>query len=351
VRFPLAAILATCAVSLFASAGAAGYPWPVKPFNKQHPVRANFGDPRTVFDLPLFQNGIDGPGEFFFHNGIDISAPDGTPVYPVMSGTAKLIDALAVSVDTGQGRTFQYVHIVPVVRDGEPVVAKQTLLGYIAHGYGHVHLSEFRGFRIWNPVAKGGIAPYRDTIKPTVASISLRPWRTLQEFDPLGICGTVSIVAEAFDTPQLKIRGTFAGFPVAPALLTWSLRKVGGDVVRPSTTVADFRGTLPTAPDFWSVYARGTYQNAPRFGSRQFSLMPGRFLYQLTPTGLDTRTLPNGVYQASVRAADIRGNARTLNQRFTVVNQAGTETGCPAAPAPPPPPAPSPPAPMPPPAP
>ena len=25
------------------------YGWPVKPFNRQHPVRGSFGDPRSVF--------------------------------------------------------------------------------------------------------------------------------------------------------------------------------------------------------------------------------------------------------------------------------------------------------------
>jgi hypothetical protein len=68
--------------------------------------------------------------------------------------------------------------------------------------------------------------------------------------------------------------------------------------------------------------------------------MPGRFLFQLTPQGLDTRKLANGVYQVNVRAADVRGNARTLSQRFTVVNQPRTATGCPGQTAPPPPPPP-----------
>src|SRR6516165_11310819 len=33
------------------------YPWPVAPVHRQHPVRANFGDPRTV---------LTGPGEGAF---------------------------------------------------------------------------------------------------------------------------------------------------------------------------------------------------------------------------------------------------------------------------------------------
>jgi murein DD-endopeptidase MepM/ murein hydrolase activator NlpD len=325
--------LCVLAAALAGAGAANAYPWPVKPFKKQHPIRANFGDPRTVFELTLFQNGIEGPGSFLFHNGIDIAAPDGTPVYPVMSGTVKLFDAESLSVDTGKGRIFQYFHIVPEVADDQHVVAGRTVLGRIGKGYGHVHLGEIRGDRIWNPVAKGGIAPYRDTIKPTIASVEFRPWNTMEELDPLGVCGEISIVSEAFDTPQLKIAGNFANFPLSPALVTWTLRRVGsGEIVSPPTNAADFRGTLPLVPDFWNVYARGTYQNAPRFANRQFALMPGRYIYQLTPQGLDTRTLPNGVYQVTVRAADIKGNATTVNRRFTVANQAGTLTGCPAPP-------------------
>jgi Peptidase family M23 len=323
-------------LSLMPVGSAAAYPWPIRPFERQHPVRANFGDPRTRFQISLFQNGLEGPGEFQFHNGIDIAAPDGTPVYPVISGKVKLIEAgEAVSVQTdGQG-TYQYYHIVPVVLDGERVVAKQTVLGYIRRTYGHVHLTEIRSLHPRNPLAKGGIAPYRDTLKPRVTSIFMRAGASIPPLDPLGICGTVSIVAEAYDTPQMKVAGSFAGFPVSPALLTWTMRKVGGGVLQPATPAFDVRTTLPPNPEFWNVYGRGTYQNAPRFANRQFDLMPGRFLYNLN-SALDTRTVPNGVYQVSVRADDIRGNHSSLNQRFTIVNQAGTETGCP-----PPPPAPN----------
>ena len=333
VRLRLLILTAALTSALAAPAAAAGafqsYPWPLRPFHKEHPVRANFGDPRTVFAAPLFEGGIEGPGAFSFHNGIDIAAPDGTAVYPVMSGTAKLINNdEAVSVSTGRGRIFDYEHIVPAIHDGQDVVAMKTVIGHIAKSYGHVHLTEIRGGHVWNPLAPGGIAPYRDTLKPRVASIQFRPPPSpFTELDPLGICGVVSIVADAFDTPQQRVPGAFAGFPVTPSFVTWSLRKFGGAVYRNATAVADFRTTLPPVDSFWDVYARGTYQNAPRFANRQFNLMPGRFIFQLAPS-LDTRTLPNGVYIVSARAADIRGNAATLSQRFTVANNPHTETGC-----------------------
>ncbi len=332
-RLRLVFCLVPIVLAVCGSASAAPYPWPVRPFDRQHPVRANFGDPRTIFENPLFSDGIEGPGSFLFHNGIDISARDGTAVYPVVSGVAKLLDSATVGVTTGDHRSFQYFHLVPLVTDGEQVVARRTMLGYVMKSAGHVHLTEIRGDRVTNPLAKGGIAPYRDTVAPHVSSIVFRTPPSLHAVDPLAICGRTSIVTDASDTPQLKVPGSFAGFPVSPALVTWFVRRVTGPIVMGATAV-DFRGTLPLADDFWNVYARGTYQNAPRFGPRQFALMPGRFLYNLTPEELDTRSLPNGIYQVTVRAVDIRGNAGSLSQRFTVTNVPGSETGCPPAPPP-----------------
>src|SRR5881394_3082422 len=66
---------------------AAAYGWPLKPFDRQHPVRAFLNDPR-----------IGRRGSHAFHFGIDIAAPDGTPVYSVTGGTLYLgHGSLAVS--------------------------------------------------------------------------------------------------------------------------------------------------------------------------------------------------------------------------------------------------------------
>ena len=314
---------------LSASASASAYPWPIKPFHQQHPIRANFGDPRTRFWNTMLTDGLQGPGLFQFHNGIDIAAVEGTPVYPVISGTARLIDAAAVAVRS-LGHKFQYFHIIPAVHDGQHVVAGRTVLGRVIRGVNHVHLTEIRGRRVWNPLATGGIVPYRDRTIPEVDAIMARPGSSLLPLDPAEVCGTVSLVAAAQDTPPLPVPGTFAGYPVAPALVTWSLAKLGGPRYVTDVPAADFRTTLPAGRAFWDVYARGSYQNVPRFNTQQY-FMPGRFLYNLAET-MDTRSFPNGIYEVRVHVADMRGNNSEGVQQFTIANRAGTETGCRQAP-------------------
>lgn len=317
---PLLFAVVLFVLALVTNASASAYPWPIKPFYQQHPIRANFGDPRTRFWNPMLTDGLQGPGEFLFHNGIDISAPEGTPVYPVISGTASLIDPAAVLVRS-PGHKFQYFHIHPAVHNGQHVIAQRTVLGTVIHAANHVHLSELRGRRIWNPLARGGIAPYVDHTTPQVDSIFVRPERSLVPLNATTLCGTVSLVAAAHDEPPLPVPGTFAGFPVSPAYVTWTLTMVGGAVYVPTVAAADFRTTLPLPRDFWNVYARGTFQNAPRLSNRQFSI-PGNFLYNLSPT-FDTHSYPNGLYDVSVHVSDMRGNSSDSAQQFRIDNVPG----------------------------
>jgi hypothetical protein len=329
VRRRLLLLLACSALALSASATASAYPWPLKPFNKQHPIRANFGDPRTRFLNTMLTDGLQGPGTFLFHNGVDIAAPQGTPVYPVISGKVRYIDDAAVSVKTKGHGVFQYFHIAVTVPNGAHVVAGRTVLGYVMHAYDHVHLSEIRGGRVWNPLARGGIAPYSDHTVPQVRAINVRPAGSLLPFDSSIACGTVSLVAAADDAAPMAVPGVFSGFPLSPALITWSLAKVGGNTYVNNAPAADFRTTLLTPKHFWGVYARGSYQNAPRFSNRQY-FMPGRFLYNLAAF-VDTRSYPNGLYEITVDVSDMRGNNSEAALQFKIENHA--DTGCPQAPS------------------
>jgi len=317
----LLVLAALLALALFATASASAYPWPIKPFHQQHPIRANFGDPRTRFWNTMLTDGLQGPGLFQFHNGVDIAAPEGTPVYPILSGTVKLIDGSAVLVRS-PGHKFQYFHIKPTVHNGQHVVAQRTVLGHVIHAANHVHLTEIRGRRVWNPLARGGLAPYVDRTSPQVDAIFERPVSSLVPIESSTVCGKVSLVVAAHDTPPLPVPGTFAGYPVSPAYVTWSLTMLEGLTYIPTIPAVDFRTTLPLVRNFWNVYARGSYQNAPRFSNQQFQ-MPGRFIYNLTQT-FDTRSYPNGIYEVRVHVSDMRGNWSDGVQQLRIENNPGT---------------------------
>jgi hypothetical protein len=303
---------------LIQAAGASAYSWPFKPFERQHPIRGFFGDPRTVYENGILAGGFDGPGTFSFHQGIDISAPDGTPIYPSEDGVAHYVGAATLNVVTDHDVVFQYFHIVAVVGEGQQVIARKTILGYVQPPFGHVHISEIDGTKSVNPLQPGHLQPYKDYTKPVIRDIVLRN-QTGEVQTPLGLCGRIEMDVDAFDTPPVAVPGKFQGLPVAPALVRWTVTRLGGTAVVPWRIAADFRTTVPSNAQFWNVYAKGTYQNAPRFGREQYTSMPGRFLFQLAGS-YDTTAIPNGVYVITVYVGDGHGHKAVDTQRFSVLN-------------------------------
>ncbi len=300
-----------------------GYHWPVKPFTSEHPVRGNFGDPRTVFNVPPTTEGaLSGGGSFQFHFGVDIAAPDGTQVYPVASGTVSTRTADWVGVACSDGRSFQYWHISPAVRVGDRVTAFKTVLGRILRGAMHVHLTEIRGGRPVNPLQPGHLTPYTDREAPRIQSISVgKPLGTVELASFLR--GSVDFVVEANDTPNLPVAGIWRDMPVAPARIGWRIQNMNGKAVVRNRVAFDFRTVIPVSSAFWSYYARGTYQNMSVFGKHYSYMQPGRYLYRLSRSPLDTRTMKDGVYDLVVTATDIRGNSTHDSLRFTVHNRPG----------------------------
>jgi hypothetical protein len=311
-------LLIVVVLLLAAAGGASAYPWPFKPFDQQHPVRGFFGDPRSVYLNGVLSGGFDGPSFLSFHQGVDISAPDGTPIYPVVSGTAHYLGAATLNIDAGNDRIFQYFHIVPIVGEGQTVIARRTILGYVQAPHGHVHLTEIAGIRAVNPLQKGHLTPYRDRTKPTIREIVVRN-QAGEVQTPLGLCGRIQVAVDAYDTPSIPVPGKFNGLPVAPALVRWTVARLSGAVALPWHTAADFRVDLPPNSRLSDVYAKGTYENSPRFGNQQYTSMPGRYLFLLSGN-LDTAALPNGVYVITVRVSDERGNTATQSDRMSVLN-------------------------------
>src|SRR5262249_43709888 len=142
-------------------------------FDRQHPIRGYFGDPRTV---GLERLGTDRPGSlgsFTFHGGIDIVATPRTPGYAVVSGVAHVKSSDFISIPTGTARTLQYPPLPAAVPPGEPVTAYRTVIGRVKPVWRHVHLAEIDDFRAHNPLDPGHLEPYHDHTVPEINTLTL----------------------------------------------------------------------------------------------------------------------------------------------------------------------------------
>jgi hypothetical protein len=271
------------------------YGWPVKPFDRAHPVRGYFNDPR-----------ISGKSRAF-HFGIDISAPNGTPVYAVDEGKVHLEGRRSLSVVAPNGRVFGYWHVVPAVQHHQ-VVGRHALLGHVEAPWLHVHFAESTGGEYRDPLRPGALEPWSDPTSPRIADIGF--YRSGKELPPLGIHGAVDVIAEALDLPPLRVPAPWNDLPVTPATVSWRVLR-GPKVVRPWHTPIDFGKTLIPQKRFAAIYAPGTRQN--RAGK------PGRYRFFLAHSW-STRLLPDGVYRLEVAAGDLHGNRAVAGLKFMIGN-------------------------------
>jgi len=276
------------------------YGWPVKPFDRQHPVRGFFGDPRIGMTPKGMHSG--------FHFGIDISCPNGTPVYATLDGTVRL-EPFRPEVVTIVGRDdrtqFEYWHIRPAVASGAHVTAYRTLVGWAEPPWEHVHFSERRDGVYVNPLRPGALGPFRDTTRPSVKElrVDLKRGGALSR----ATRGTVDLVVEAYDVTPIRVPGRWGGKPVTPSLLRWRLVTPYGAVVRGWRTAIDHRLVKPDDAVYTTQYAQWTRQNKRG--------RPGRYRFVLTASW-DTRGVADGVYLVEVAASDTRGN--TGFRRFPI---------------------------------
>ena len=292
---------------------APAYPWPIEPFDRQHPVRGFLCDPR-----------ISGGGKTF-HFGIDIAAPTGTAVYAVAPGKVSYGSPGDVAANGGivvveaVGRNFGYWHVAPSIQAGSHVPL-HGLLGHIAaqpEDWGHVHLAESthdqNGIRYWNPLRAGAISPFHDYGPPVIDAI-------ITSLPAASISGLVDLSVKAHDNTPIAVTQPnppgWQGMPVTSALIRWRLTYNGQPVV-PWQVAFDSRtsfrpniqGNPPTDVNFAGVYAPDTTQNNPN--------SPGTYHFWLA-RHFNTGQHPDGSYQLEVEASDVRGNTRAaaLHLRF-----------------------------------
>ena len=213
------------------SSATSSYGWPVKPFHRQHPVRAFLNDPR-----------IGRNGGTAFHFGIDVSAPDGTAVYAVEAGTV-YFDSPAR--DRGRrARPLAQLRLL-AHRPGrqEPPVRRPAPAARLhRQGLGARPLRRAARRHLRQPAARRRPRPVR------------RPDRARRS-TPISLVGT-DLVANAHDTPDPRVPGAWAAEPVTPGAPPAGARR------RAWRTAVDFRARmLPTAREFGQVYTPTTLQN------------------------------------------------------------------------------------------
>jgi hypothetical protein len=295
VKRALQLVIALSLLALLAPAATSAYPWPIKPFYKQHAIRGYFNDPR-----------LSGP-EAGFHFGVDIAAPDGTPVYAIQAGRAR-VRGMTVSVFPRRGgNLLSYWHVMPMVKSKQQV-RKFQLIGHVLPGAEHVHLAEYKDGTYLNPLRLGGLAPYIDDTVPQIPRLAFSYFG--EPIRPEAVSGTVDIVVEAFDVSPMPIPPPWEQAIMTPAFLRWRIVQ-GQNTIKQWTTGVDFRTFLVPFTLYDFVYAPGTFQN--KAGRR------GRYEFYLAHE-FDSRSLLNGSYVLQVDALDEQENVGQASFAFTVTN-------------------------------
>jgi hypothetical protein len=289
--------LATVAV-VAPPAARASYGWPLKPFGAQHPIRGGFCDPRL------------GRRHQIFHFGVDIPAPERTPVYAVAPGVVRDVPSRpqTVTVAIGPDHFISYWHVAPAVATGS-FVDTHALVGWIARRRAHVHLAERLGGVYVNPLRRGALSPYHDRRAPLIEDIIAQ--RHGVDLDPGQLHGRIDLVSQIADLPELPVPPPWDESVFTPATVSWRLFAADGTIARPLQKVFDCTDAKPSDDRFWSVFAPGTLQNG--------AFAPGAYWFWLA-RGLDTNDYLDGEYRVQVVARDVRGNLAVESLPITIRN-------------------------------
>ncbi len=294
--------------------------WPVKPFDGPHGVRGTFGEVRGLIGVagakgltgaPLHEfldrlNPVLPAGRRIIHHGIDIIAPDLTPVYALTDGVAQWGGGANYSRFVRVG-DFEYVHLKDPIREGARVKAFTTVIGKVFPGQEHVHFTRWAGGRPVNPLGFGGMANYVDTAPPEIHE--LLAYRT--DGSKVGldaINGGVALFVNATDVQSRD--GNHTGV----YKLGYAIKDANG-----ATVVGPYKCVqMDVAPP----EAIGNILYTTQSTRHRFTPIFWIRLTVKSPSAdglLHTGHLPPGPYSVEITAADIAGNTTSRGFRITII--------------------------------
>jgi len=281
------------------------YSWPIAPVNQQHNISGTFGEFRS------------GP-PIHFHNGVDIPAPEGTPVYAVEGGVVLWLGS-GFNGGIRVGR-FAYVHVVPRsdIQLGD-TVNQGEIVGYINSG-AHVHFKDggvASSYPVSNPLLPGQLSPFYDPWGTSVYSITFFSHYLENYMNPDSLYGQVDIVAGALDTTGSGIIGSNNGvFQIYYALFSADTQNL---IIGPHKLVEFVH--LPSTP-VEEVYYVPWSNNQNHYYIVTNSTAKAR-------GSLDLKHVPEGDYVLAVYASDTRDNWDT---NFVNIHVVPTDTTPPEIP-------------------
>ncbi|MGN6379488.1 MAG: hypothetical protein ACTHNU_11100 [Gaiellales bacterium] len=289
--------------------------WPLQPLGAAHPIRGSFNEPRGSSP----------------HFGVDIQAlRDRAPVYAMAPGTIIGLSRPGGHFSIGEsGAYYSYWHVALLSRLAMgDWVGRGQLVGYVQHGFYHVHLSEYEGGCGWVDPRRptGALHDRRDTEWPGIGPITAyaasgsaftsdntRLLPSLQH-DPAtrlamdDLHGVVDFRADVTDMPddrmryQLQLPLEVAAIRAYMAPATDRFRMIGR-----LRHVYDGARLLHPAGGLWRVWAFGTYRVNlcyfsihGRCGAAYVWHVGGR-------SGFNVAELANGRYQFCVQAITVNG--------------------------------------------
>lgn len=283
----------------------AQYPWPVEPKHQSQALTGTFCEFR------------DTGSSDHFHNGVDIPKADGSPVFPVKSGSVTSIQRSGSDAYVRVGR-YAYVHISPNpnLSIGDQVIAEQTVLGTILSGQGHVHFTDGYYDSEINPIRNdGGLTPYNDFWKPMIRYVKFYMDQTEQEFPSQKVAGQVDIIVKVEERngppTSSSSRLNNGTFKLGYKILSADRDSV---VYEPPYGGVPFRFTNKPS----NYYVHNVFFKALSSTSSHVYIVSN----QVTRNDYwDTTQLPSGTYTVMVFTEDTRQNTDTVYVAVEVQEQ------------------------------